>query len=976
MAEREIVRNMIAAPGQAQDDRDSPALHPRSAPLHTLDAARLLVQARTIAERIAFDDGDEHSNLNWLPFYSKLDVDGARTLLARTDGLVTPHLALAAAFAQLFDTHPRRLANTFAERHHDVQLRDVLGFQRRAAVPDRAHLLVELKKGVTKAVALTTDSVLLGGKDKKTGVEQHYRPVRESLVGSAQVASLRAVHRDADGRVTAAPKADSADGLGAPLAAPQAAWAAFGPAPSTAWPAAAIGFAVASPLLAMAEGTRTVELTVALDDALSSVLMTRLASMFEAVYTTPKGWSDPQPTVARAQGSNSLVLTVNLPADAPVCSAADPTIHGAAYAASAPMMQFRLREGASMAGLDALTVSSAMLVVDVEGLNSSLALENDVGALDPKRPFQPFGSQPVVGSRFVIRCEEALSKPLTELTVYLTWQAAPASLDAWYANYTRRTSLANGVSATLAFIDGRGHTTQRSIDVMARGADGATVLAPSLTNTPPGSRPGMLRVQLSEDFLHADYRRESVYNALTSAEIVLNEPYTPTVQSIRLDYRAQTAVQLTPAETAAVDSARYAAAPLQWFHIGPFGARREHPFLRRQPFLQSARVPLIPEQQHEGELLIGLAHAAAGDAVHLLVQVAEGTADPELAPPALSWSVLCANHWRSCGAEEIALDSTRGFLQSGLVSLALPRETTTDNSWLPSGLVWVRVTAESNVRATCALLALAAGAIEVRFEDRGNDPSHAATPLPAGSITKLQKPLAQIKAIRQPFDSFCGALAETDSALRRRAAERLRHRQRALAPWDIERLVLDAFPSLSRVKCIPHAKPGNWLAPGHTTVVVVPRLHDGSTGVDLLRPRVDLGTLEAIEEFLRMRGPMDTGLVVKNPSFESIRLDFKLKLKAGEAFNPRRQRLNDLLVSALTPWASDEAQPLRFGGSVFRSVLLALVESQDYVDFVTDFRLQQLDDGGAPGPDAVEVAASRPDAILVSAPVHLIAEVA
>jgi len=42
--------------------------------------------------------------------------------------------------------------------------------------------------------------------------------------------------------------------------------------------------------------------------------------------------------------------------------------------------------------------------------------------------------------------------------------------------------------------------------------------------------------------------------------------------------------QLTPAETAAVDSARYAAAPLQWFHIGPFGARREHPFLRGSRF--------------------------------------------------------------------------------------------------------------------------------------------------------------------------------------------------------------------------------------------------------------------------------------------------------------------------------------------------------------------------------------------------------
>ncbi len=1028
MADREIVQDLIAALGQSQGDRDAPALDPASAPLHALDAARLLMQAQRIAERIRFDGGpDAAANLNWRGFYPTLDEAAARQLLAREDGRVTPHLALAAAFARLFDAHPRRLANGFTARHLDVQLRDVLGFVPRAALPDRAHVVVELKKGVAGPLALRPGDVLLAGKDA-SGVERHYRPVRETFVGAARVVSLRAQHRDAQGRVSAAPVADSADGLGAPLASLAPAlpsWPAFGPRAGRAWPDADIGFAVASPLLALAEGERTVELLVALEDALPAALLPRLASLFEAVYATPEGWSVPWPATAAQQGAGAFVLGVVLPPDAPPCVAIDAALHGSAFATRAPVVQWRLREGASLAGLDGLTVASLSLAVRVRGLAQSLVLENDAGALNPKRAFQPFGAQPVVGSRFMVGCAEALAKPLTNLALHLAWQAAPSDLHGWYDGYSRRGRLSNGVTATLSYTDGRGRRSARALDLMARDAAGVSVLRPDapppgrehwawgdellvqvverlaskgarghaqllkrryggggassrdVRGAPQAQRPGFVTLQLDEDFLHADHRRETVANALAGVKTVLNEPYTPMVQSIHLDYDAQSEpVPLAPAADEAGDAARYAEAELQWFHVGPFGARREHAFLRRQqPFLASAWVPLVPEQRHEGELLIGLANVGAGDALSLLVQVAEGTADPALAPPALAWSVLAGDQWRPLDEEQIALDSTHGLLQSGLVSIAVPREATTAHSWLPGGLTWLRVSAAANTRATCELLAVAANAVELAFDDRGNDPQHAAAPLPAGSIAKLQRPRAEIKAIVQPFDSFGGRLAESDAAMRRRAAERLRHRGRALAPWDIERLVLEAFPQLHQVKCIPHARPGQWLAPGHTTVVVVPQLRSAAAGTDPLAPRVDLGTLEAIRAFLLARGPMGTGLVVKNAQFEALRADFGVRLRPGVAFNPQRDRLNELLEAALTPWAFDGATPIRFGGRVFRSVLLALVESQPSVDFVTDFRLRRLADDGTPGADAAEHGATRPDAILVSAPRHGIVEV-
>ena len=64
-----------------------------------------------------------------------------------------------------------------------------------------------------------------------------------------------------------------------------------------------------------------------------------------------------------------------------------------------------------------------------------------------------------------------------------------------------------------------------------------------------------------------------------------------------------------------------------------------------------------------------------------------------------------------------------------------------------------------------------------------------------------------------------------------RVSERLRHKRRALTIWDYERLVLEKFPQIYKVKCLNHTQyepapgPGGIyreLAPGHVTIVTVP----------------------------------------------------------------------------------------------------------------------------------------------------------
>ncbi|OYU82417.1 MAG: hypothetical protein CFE45_27405, partial [Burkholderiales bacterium PBB5] len=226
------------------------------------------------------------------------------------------------------------------------------------------------------------------------------------------------------------------------------------------------------------------------------------------------------------------------------------------------------------------------------------------------------------------------------------------------------------------------------------------------------------------------------------------------------------------------------------------------------------------------------------------------------------------------------------------------------------------------------------------------------------------------------FASFGGALVEDASALARRASARLRPRNRAVSASAYEHLVLQAFPSVYRAKCIPHASPTSWEAAGQLMVVVVPDLRQANL-VDPLQPRVDLDTLARIHDFLQARVGPQARVHVRNPGYRAVQVDFKVQLRAGNGlgFNHLRPQIDQALQQALSPWAfasaADRPAALGFGGRVLRSALLDVVEALPAVDFVTDFRLTL--EGGTQ--DLPEIVPDAPDVILVSAASHRIAEV-
>jgi hypothetical protein len=982
----DLLEHLIARPGETQEGRLPEGLARAFLQIEGRSSRQLYDYARALARQIRYpyaDAGAIKDDLDWAPFFPEDRLPTSR------DGETPPHLALFAAFLKLHRI-PRAAMNGITARHLEFFYRRVLGYAPRGPTPDRAHLLIELKK-TAAPVAIGPAHVFSAGKGAD-GAERLYAPLIETIINRAKVEKLGSVYFDAagGGTVRFAPVANSADGLGGELEGEEPKWRAFGHA---GLPEAPVGFALASPVLRMKEGTRQVRIEFELE-GLGVGLAAALEHRLQAFITAPKRWLGPY-EVDATQSEARLALQFTVPASDDPVADYDAAKHAHAFATSLPVVQLLFKEHVARgyAELQQLIVRSVKVAVEISGVKS-LQLESDAGMLDPRRNVPLFGPQPMPGARFMVGYPEALAKKLDELTLELRWLGVPPNFADRYKGYSAPLPAASDFGVRVALRDGAGREVspeqvhplfQNRLTLLPGQAGGvppparhAKAFAAGgsrwlrmaweretrkrpvfrLDPGPPAARTGFITLKLDGDLRHGEYRAR-----LLSGRAPDNEPYTPTLGEISLSYKASSEeAQIDAPE----DAAAFTGAQVEFYHVGAFGQRREHAWLRqRLAFVAAKRVSLVPEYAGEGELLIGLSELAAGDSVSLLFKVAEGSADPAVDPqPQVAWAVLCDNYWKPLAGREAVRDGTNNLLATGIVNLTIPTEASTLSSFLPTGMIWVKASIDEHVNGVCELVSVAANAVEVERRSGGG------AALPKGTIAKLKTPVAAVKSVAQPFASFGGKPPEAYDAFNTRVAERLRHRNRCITAWDYERSVLEAFPEVRKAKCIPHcANRGEWLDPGHVTIVVVPDLRNRNA-VDPLQPRADADTLSRIRTHLEPRAPIGIGIHPRNPRYQRVHLDFKVRFRPGIEFNFHARQLRAELIGHLSPWAHDPGRAIAFGGTVYKSEVLDFVEDLDYVDYVTDFRMYHLRGGAADAEDVNEARAATPDAILVSDATH------
>ncbi len=673
-----------------------------------------------------------------------------------------------------------------------------------------------------------------------------------------------------------------------------------------------------------------------------------------------------------------------------------------------------------------LLLERVWLQVDVQGL-TDFHVQNDDTVLKSAKPFEPFGTHPNVGSRLYFGHSELVTKQLTSIDLNLQWMGVPNDLATHYANYTypvtttsknvttrkdvttttQEPVTGDAFKATLSLLDQ--NLEIRLTDVAGKNlfkafdaTNGTGAIAPhtisiatitvqnrdnyvyqrNLTTPTDNDLKSWQRYFYLElnapDFQHSTYPAVAAAKSIQLATAIANKkseddgidatlyqvnpPYTPKLKNFSIDYVSAEEIEIAKYQ----EGKKTGVLAERIFHQHPFG------YAEIQP--ESEFCNFLPLYDHEGELYIGLNGVQPPQKLSMLMQMAEGSANPDLDLATVEWSYLSNNHWvslRNGGSDEghILDDATHGLIDSGIINLQLVP--VLSNTLLPPQLYWLRAAISKHCDSVCDTVDSHTQAVAATFVDRDNSPDHLNQPLPVNTISKTLEPLSDISALHQPYTSFGGKPLEQDAAFNMRVSERLRHKQRALTAWDYERLILEQFPQIYKAKCLPQALPKHPGDLGQVEIIVIPDIRDRFP-FNPFEPKAPVGLIDEIKRFLSNYVPHFASITVKNAHYVPVKVRFAVRFMPDCDPEFYKRQLNEDLNRFLAPWAYDASSDIVIGGNIYANAIINFIERLDYVDYLAQFKLFNsgilvLETSNS---DGYRVQAGRPDGVLVAAHDH------
>lgn len=710
--------------------------------------------------------------------------------------------------------------------------------------------------------------------------------------------------------------------------------------------------------------------------------------MFTIYLTAESGWYRvpsylPSNHVVDAEcGQNVLKIEILLPPDAEPVVAYSPDAHGDGYDCELPIARFMVNPAAYLypySLLKDVIFQQVEIATEVKGVQEVI-LHNNLGQLDPTSPFNPFGPTPFTGSYLIIGNLEIARKNLTHLDLNVSWGDLPTEGRS-FADYYRAYGLPfeNSVFQAEASVlrDGRWwpHEEQERPVVglfaspgpddageewssirtnrLSVGPDLARAWKPLETATGDDgliysnlAKNGFFRFRLSSPdyaFGHKEYplKLTSVLTAnaqLKKPELfepTPNPPYTPSINGISIDYRAVSTIDLRqmPSTNEGLNKGKI-------FHIHPFGLENLSPARYRT-------INLLPQFDAPGNLYVGVNARSLAGVLTLFFNLREdcapeaGTGDTEI-----TWHYLSADVWKRMDRADVISDTTDGFLSSGIVTLKIPDDITRGNTVMPGDLFWLRASAYEHSDAFCSVYSVHAQALKVNRQYGENPPDRLQNRLPAGTIKSSRVSIPGIGRIEQIVDSFGGSLPESPQQIKVRTSERLRHKNRAISSWDYERLILQRFPDLFKVKCFPNMAfdldPENRHRPGNVLIVVVPNPKDRR--LTHLKPMVNGLELQRIQDYVKRHASPFATVEVRNPAYEQVQVRCTVKFHQGESEGYCLNALDQAITAYISPWNEDIGYRAEFGWNIRRYDIETYIRNLDYVDFVTNFSMLHIAD--------------------------------
>lgn len=911
-----------------------------------------------------------------------------------------PPVALLIAFLRLLK-YVSESSNQIPQRHLDYYYKEILKFAHKSTRPDNVYVYFELEEDVPHYF-LEKGAKLLAGKDSE-GNDIIFETDKPITLNRSTISKIYTIHRTVEhhsddvlvplGSITTTTHTPSE--LNEQHALTFRTFkknTANKQAPSKQW----AGLVIVSPIFHLQEGNREITLTFQFSQASFKAFTEKIATIEdknldsskdklaqtfkEAIntqLTAEEGWLSLEKsfisTTISKNGSCCIEIKLLLGPTIPPIVNFSREIHGDHYDIAAPALRLAL-DNPTLFGqiypfrnliLEKLSINVA--VTDYRGA----ILQNDLGLIDSNQPFQPFGPIPKLHANFYIGSDEVFCKNLKALNINIDWENLPQlddGFEGYYASYPQKVTNSdfkvnvsylhhrqwhpfypeNRQEIRLFSAEENQHNNskrlnaKRVIDEVAISKLGISksnyVLDPPLLTNK--TLTGFIKMELcgpSMAFGHGVYpnlmRHVLTHNTDPKNKMRKvaepNEPYTPSIKSLSIDYSAKEEINFT--SNNANKHSEYNESVLKLF---PFGYKRIFPSNELRP------ISFVLDLDSEGYFFFGFENVPLPTILSLYIHMDEGSGNPDKNPPQPSWKYLAYNNWISFKDDEVISDSTHGLTKSGIIEFSIPKKTSKQHTSLNPGFVWIKAVFSKDVDALPDIVGIyTQGVSASRVIEQDNTMEQSKRLLPSTIQSLIDSP-AEIKSVVQPFPSFGGKPAEDEKQFYTRVSERLRHKNRAISAWDYERIILEKFPEVFRVKCINHAKMSDAAIPhpGSITIVVISDLSNQRSKNELM-PKASKYLLAQIQRYLKKVVSPFVNLEVINPLYEEIKVAVEVAFKKGYEKGGLSNKLQREIKNFLSPWLFKKSEDVRLGGMIPSSKIVDFISRRKYVEGVGKFSI-------------------------------------
>lgn len=670
------------------------------------------------------------------------------------------------------------------------------------------------------------------------------------------------------------------------------------------------GWMLESHMLVLEEGNRKVSIFFQLTDESASRLREQrlayfdLLDAFELQVSCAEGWMTytPMATIGEKKGKTNLIFDFTITElESPLC-ACQSEIHD--FSTRNPCVRIWMKnENSPYNWVKEVVFNRIGIDIEVRGIRH-LNLYNELGEIDATQSFYPFGTQAEKGGWFMFSNEEINRKTVTEVLLKGVWSKLPqvqGGYSSVYRNYTKHSALTNQSFRIKAEYrkNERWYLCPESSFPLFREKDGVLQeeMGIPFKMTDENGKPIAVRLNVPDSvhgrrtslffrvtlnapsigFGMEEYRRlfadVMIYNSRhkeKDQKEVPSAPVVPLLSDIELDYKASWR------------SNDEQAIPVRLSRITGFSGNEEC------PLSSGSCHEFIEDLRNDRNLYLKFAGMKSDKKISLYVDLSYVKKDMFFAEsnvvtvsPYLEIDYRNDGKWKALNPEDLLLEETYGLTQNGFIELLLPVELQ------HKPFFWLRVRLKGDIEQYPAIRAIYLNYLKVIAEN-GDGIS-----LPAGTIQKMKPEDKRVGNILQPLPGFGGKAKETVPEVSVRQSSRISHRNRAVTPENYEQMVLEQFPEIQKVHCLPQMCTGN-----NEIYVVVFSHTDGN-----VYPLTPTWKLAEIRNWLSSRISPFVSLKVCNPSYRKVDIECRAVLQEdAEDEGEIRRRMTSQIQDYFALW--------------------------------------------------------------------------